>query len=86
MATYHRFILLLWLVYGVTIVLLAVAGATQWDLYYAVFLIEYLSLTTVFGLLNPPARAVLSRIGLLLVPGFVVAVGLRVLDVLGILS
>ncbi len=86
MIVYHRFLIILWLLYVGTTLLLALAGSTQWDLYYTLYLIEYLSLTTVFSLVSPSARKALNMIGLLLLPGFVAIVGVRVMAILGTAS
>ena len=82
MAACGLFLVSLALVFAITTALLSVLGAEKWDLYYIFYLVEYLAVSTLFVFLNPKARAVLSRITYMLVPGFGVVLALKVAEIL----
>ncbi|GEM_PF-5189057 len=83
MAVYDRFIFTLWAVFALTTVALSAGGANSWDMYYVLYLIEYMVASAVFSVLNAQARNVLVRIASVLIPGFGVILVFRVVSILG---
>jgi hypothetical protein len=56
--------------FGLTTVVLAMYGQTALDLYFSIFLLEYLALTVLFVALDQRSRRLLSVMGYLLFVGF----------------
>jgi len=79
---YNRFILLLTLCFTMTTVVLSLGGERRLDLYFSLYLIEYLVLSLLFVSLNPKARKVVDILGYILFPGFVAIVVIKVVEIL----
>ena len=82
MLAYDLFLLSLATLYGFTTFLLAVLGAYRWDLYFSLYLIEYLALGTVAAFLSTRARRVLDGVAYILLPGFGAVLALKVAGIL----
>ena len=85
MRIYNIYILLLAIIVMLTTVILSVAGQVSLDLYFSIYLIEYLVLTLLFIHFNPRARRAVNFTGYLLFGGFVIIVAGKALDVIGVL-
>ena len=70
------------LLFTITTVTLAVYGQHQPDLYFSLYLVEYLAATLVFSYLHPRARRLLHFVGYTLFAGFLVIVAMKVIEIL----
>lgn len=82
MRIYNRYIFYLTLAFTLTTVLLALSGESHLDLYFSLYVIESLVLTSLFVYLSPKAMKGLNVVWYMLFGGFAVVVGLRVVDIL----
>jgi uncharacterized membrane protein YhdT len=82
MSVYDRYLATLALLFTATTVLLAAYSQHPLDLYFSLYLIEYLAVTLVFAYLHPEARRLLSFLGYFLFAGFVVIVAMKVFQIL----
>lgn len=82
MRIYNRFILLLTLCFTLTTVILSLGNERRLDLYFSLYLIEYLVLSLLFVSLNPKARRVVDIMGYILFPGFIAIVVIKVAEIL----
>lgn len=82
MSLYDRYLTTLALLFSVTTLILALYGQHQLDLYFSLYLIEYLVATLIFPYLHPRARFRLRLVGFVLFGGFMVIVALKVLEIL----
>lgn len=82
MRAYNRYIVSLGVILLLTTVLLSVWGQTRLDLYFSIYLLESLILTTLFIHLAPRARKGLEMLGYVLFAGFLVIVTLKVVEML----
>ena len=82
MRIYNRYILSLTLLFTLTTVMLSLSGQNQLDLYFSVYLIECLVLTSLFVYLNPKAMKRVNAIWYVLFGGFIVIVALKVMEIL----
>lgn len=82
MLAYDLFIVTLGSLFALTTLLLAAFKVSQWNLYYSLYLIEYLALSSLLVLLNPRARRVLDSLGYILLPGFGAILVLKIAEVL----
>lgn len=82
MSLYDRYLTTLALLFTVTTLLLAIYRQYQLDLYFSLYLIEYLAATLIFSHLHPRARLRLRLMGFVLFGGFLVIVALKVLEIL----
>ena len=80
MTLYSRYLLTLALIFMGTTVLLAAYNQHNLDLYFSLYLIEYLAATLVFAYLHPRARQILNIMGIILFAGFLVIVAMKVLE------
>jgi hypothetical protein len=78
---YNIYIILLAAIFMLTTIVLSLSKASL-DLYFSMYLIEYLVLTLLFTYLNPRARRILNFAGYVLFAGFTVIVALKVVDIL----
>lgn len=60
---------------------LSIASESRWDMYYAVFTVEYLAAVIVFPPAGRKARRALRGLAVLLAPGFAAAFAIRVLEI-----
>lgn len=81
MRVYNRYILSLALLFTLTTVLFALAGQNQLDLYFSVYLIECLVLTSLFVYLSPKAMRGLNALWFVLFGGFVAIVVMKVVEI-----
>jgi hypothetical protein len=79
---YDRYLTTLAVAFAATTVILAAYGQQQLDLYFSVYLIEYLAATLLFAYLQPRARRLLNFMGYILFGGFLAIVALKVVDIL----
>jgi len=79
---YNRYILWLTALFMLTTVILSAYGQKRLDIYFSVYLIEYLVLTLLYVYLNPRARRVLNAVGYVLFLGFMFIVVTKVLEIL----
>jgi hypothetical protein len=79
---YNRYLATLALLFTTTTVLLAVYRQHKLDLYFSLYLIEYLAATLVFVYLHPRARRLLGFLGYFLFAGFMVIVALKAFEIL----
>ena len=82
MRLYNRYLASLALLFTTTTFLLAVDSQQKLDLYFSVYLIEYLAATLVFAYLHPRARRFLNFMGYVLFGGFLAIVAMKVLQIL----
>lgn len=82
MTVYSRYLLTLALFFTGTTVLLAAYNRHNLDLYFSLYLVEYLVATLVFAYLHPRARKNLNVMGIILFAGFLVIVAMKVLEIL----
>lgn len=82
MRTYNRYILWLAALLMLTTVILSAYGQKRLDIYFSVYLVEYLVLTLLYVYLNPTARRALSAVGYVLFLGFMFIVVTKVLEIL----
>ncbi|MBI2887145.1 MAG: hypothetical protein HYY02_08040 [Chloroflexi bacterium] len=82
MRSYDLFIVSLASLFSATTFLMALLGAWRWDLYFSVYLIEYLAAGLLFSSLSADARRVLDGVAYVLAPGFAVIVALKVAEIL----
>lgn len=82
MRIYNRYIFSLSLLLLLTTVLLSIRPETPLDVYFSLYLIETLVLTTLFVFLEPKARRGLEVVAYILFLGFLVIVGMKVLGIL----
>ena len=80
MRLYNRYLSILGLSYVATTVILASYSQNSLDLYFSVFLIEYLVVTLVFAGLNPKARRILTSLGFILFGFFLAIVVMKVIQ------
>ena len=81
MRLYNRYIISLTLLFMLTTVLLSISEQSL-DLYFSIYLIECLIVTLLFSHLNPEARRALNGIGYVLFSGFLILVGIEVVEIL----
>jgi uncharacterized membrane protein YhdT len=79
---YDRYLATLALLFAVTTVLLAAYSQHKLDLYFSLYLIEYLAATLVFAYLHPRAHRLLGFLGYFLFAGFMVIVAMKVFEIL----
>ena len=79
---YNRYILSLALLFTLTTVILSFSAQSQLDLYFSVYLIECLVVTSLFVYLNPKAMKRLNAIWYVLFGGFMVIVAMKVVEIL----
>jgi hypothetical protein len=79
---YDHYLATLALLFTATTVLLAAHSQHQLDLYFSLYLIEYLAATLIFAYLHPQARRLLSFLGYFLFAGLMVIVAVKVLQIL----
>ena len=82
MRIYNRYLTTLALLFTAATVLLASYGQQALDLYFSIYLIEYLAATLVFAYLSPGARHLLNLLGLILFVGFLGIVAIKVVEIL----
>ena len=82
MRVYNRYLATLALLFTAATVLLAAYGQQALDLYFSIYLIEYLATTLVFAYLNPGARRMLNLMGFILFGGFLGIVAIKVVEIL----
>lgn len=82
MRIYNSFILILGAILLLTTVILSIGGEKRLDLYFSIYLVEYLTLSLLFVHLNPRARRVLNILLYILLPGFALIVALKVAEIL----
>ena len=82
MRVYDRYLAHLALLFAVTTVLLAAYSQHKLDLYFSLYLIEYLAATLVFAHLHPRAHPLLGFLGYFLFAGFMVIVAMKVFEIL----
>lgn len=81
MRIYNRYIIWLTLLFTVTTVVLSTSNHGL-DVYFSVYLIEYLAVTLLFSRLSSSALAGLNRIGYLLFLGFLFLVVAKVAEII----
>jgi uncharacterized membrane protein YhdT len=79
---YDRYLATLALLFTTTTVLLAAYSQQKLDLYFSLYLIEYLAATLVFAYLHPQAHRLLGFLGHFLFAGFMVIVAMKVFQIL----
>ena len=82
MRLYNRYLTTLALFCTGTTVLLAVYSQQKLDLYFSVYLIQYLAATLLFAYLHPRAHRLLNFMGYILFGGFLVIVAMKVFQIL----
>lgn len=82
MRVYNRYLTTLALLFTAATVLLAAYGQQALDLYFSIYLIEYLATTLVFAYLSPSARRLLNIMGFILFGGFLGIVAIKVIEIL----
>ena len=82
MRTYDRYLVTLALLFTSTTVVLAAYNQHRIDLYFSLYLIEYLVVTLLFGYLRQGARRLLNVMGYILFAGFLGIVGMKVATIL----
>ena len=82
MRIYNRYLTTLALLFTAATVLLASYGQQALDLYFSIYLIEYLAATLVFAYLSPGTRHLLNLLGLILFVGFLGIVAIKVVEIL----
>jgi len=78
---YNSYIISLTLLFVLTTIYLSTTGRSL-DFYFSIYLIECLALTLLFSQVNPRARGGLNNIGYVLFGGFLILVGIKVLEIL----
>ena len=86
MRLYDRYLLTLALLFTGTTVVLAVFRRQQIDLYFSLYLLEYLTTTFIFIYLHQRARRLLNGVGYILFTGFLGIVATKAAQQLGILG
>ena len=81
MRLYNRYILSLTLLFMLTTVIIS-ATERSLDFYFSIYLIECLVLTLLFSQINPRARRGLNSIGYVLFGGFLIMVGIKVIEII----
>ncbi|MDP2948055.1 MAG: hypothetical protein Q8P22_00765 [Chloroflexota bacterium] len=84
MTLYNRYVATLAVLFTSTTVVLAVYNQQRLDLYFSLYLIEYLASTLLFVYLKPRARRLLNMMGYVLFGGFTVVVAMRMGQILGL--
>jgi drug/metabolite transporter (DMT)-like permease len=79
---YNHYLLTLALLFGVSTTVLAAYGQDRLDVYFTLYVIEYLIATLLFAYLSPRARRLLDTMGYVLFAGFLVVVALKVVEIL----
>ncbi len=82
MRVYNRYLTTLAMLFTAATVLLAAYGQQALDLYFSIYLIEYLATTLLFAYLNPSARRLLNIMGFILFGGFLGIVAIKVVEIL----
>ncbi len=82
MRIYNKYIVILALAAAVLNALLAFFGQKDIEVYFALNVIAFLTITLLFVQLNPRARMALNGISALLFGGFVVIIVLKVMEFL----
>lgn len=82
MRLYNRYLTALAMLFSATTVVLAVYNQQRLDLYFSVYLIEYLVATLLFASLSPKAHRLLNIMGFVLFAGFLFIVVIKVLEIL----
>ncbi|MFQ5813467.1 MAG: hypothetical protein ACE5I2_09825 [Anaerolineae bacterium] len=82
MRLYNRYLATLALLFMGTTVILAAYNLHRLDLYFSLYLMEYLATTLLFAYLQPRAQRLLNFTGYILFGGFLVIVGLKVWEIL----
>jgi len=79
---YGRYLVTLALLFTATTVVLAAYNQHRIDLYFSLYLIEYLVTTLLFAYLSRRARRLLNVMGYILFAGFLAIVGVKVATIL----
>jgi len=79
---YNRFIVALALCFTLTTVVLSLGNERRLDLYFSLYLIEYLILSLLFVSFNPKGKRLVGILGYILFPGFMAIVALKVAHIL----
>jgi hypothetical protein len=79
---YNRYLATLALLFTATTVLLAAYSQHKLDLYFSLYLLEYLAATLIFAYLHPQAHRLLGFLGYFLSAGFMVIVAMKVFEIL----
>jgi len=82
MRMYDRYLVTLALVFTGTTVVLAAYDQQQFDLFFSVYLVEYMVVTLLFAYLRQSARRLLNVMGYVLFSGFLAIIGVKVATVL----
>lgn len=82
MRVYNSFITALALAFAAITAVLAAYGVDKLDVYFTIYTIALLVLTTLYVTFSPKARRALSRVGLTAFAGFMVVVALKVVEIL----
>ena len=83
MRSYDRYLAVLAIVFAITTVVMAMFGHYRFDVFFSVYLVEYLAITLFHVYLNRRAKRVLNVMSYVLLAGFVVIIGIRIGNVLG---
>jgi hypothetical protein len=79
---YNLYLISLAVIFSLTTVLLSAYEEASLDLYFSIYLIEYLVATQLFVHLNPRAQRSLNRTGYVLFAGFGAIVANKVIEIL----
>ena len=82
MRTYDRYLVTLALLFTSTTVVLAAYNQHRIDLYFSLYLIEYLVATLLFAYLRQSARRLLNVMGYILFAGFLAIIAVKVATIL----
>ena len=82
MRMYDRYLVTLALLFAATTVVLAAYNQHRIDLYFSVYLIEYLVATLLFAYLSQRAHRLLNAMGYILFVGFLAIIGMKVATIL----
>ena len=82
MRTYDRYLVTLALLFTGTTVVLAAYNQHRIDLYFSLYLIEYLVATLLFAYLRQSARRLLNVMGYILFAGFLAIIAVKVATIL----
>ena len=82
MRLYNRYLVTLGLLFTATTVALTAFNQHQLEIYFSIFLIEYLTATLLFAYLHPQAQRLLRFTGHILFGGFLLIVVIKGLEIL----
>ena len=82
MRIYNRYLLALTLFVLVTTILLTLKNEDRLDIFFSVFMIEYLVVTMIFAYFNPRARRLNGFLGGILLLVFLAMVTLKAVEIL----